>query len=192
MPPSSPRLRCRLPPSACGSQACEGPRLENLGPRESSSPAGHPPTLGSSTPPPGSRERTPRPNIQPVEDRPVPPGPNVRPCQQSPTLASPRCDGLVHPGDSGFRLQPEAEIPFFLLPEAGNASRGGSAFSSLFSVHMRTRTAHQAAGSQCACARAPVPLTAVLRAAASAEWPPFPRFRSGGQGGPGVGKAFPL
>lgn len=89
---------CRQKP---GLRAAARSRLD---PGESSSPTGHPRSPGPSAPPPGPGEQ-PR-----LEQHPAPPTSNAPPREPSPALASfPRCDGLVHPGESDFRFSAEAE-----------------------------------------------------------------------------------
>lgn len=129
--PSSPRFRRRLPPAASGSRATVQPRLAGWGPREPRSPAGHaPPSPRSSTPPPGPPER-PQAEDRPVTPSPTPAGANSH--LHSSTLAA----TARSPGDSDFRLPPEAETLLLFLPATRTAPRAGPAS---FSAHAYSRT----------------------------------------------------
>lgn len=77
--------------------------LSRLGPGGAKLPDGppsNPRALGASS-------GTPR--AAPSRRAPSPPGSNALPREPSPAQAFPRCDSLVHPGDSDFRLSAEAE-----------------------------------------------------------------------------------
>ena len=116
VPPSSPKLRCRLPPAGGSIQASKQRAGTCRDLRQSSSPMGRSPNPGPSAPPSRSRERP------GVAERPAPHGPNVHRANLY-LHSHPCCDRLVHPGDSDFRLSAEAEISYLprllVLPRLG-------------------------------------------------------------------------